>query len=125
MRQCKSHKVWLRDEFQSKYLRKSFRNSVIHFSIIESIILKLSNKNNFSDALFELFCSDKLSKNEFIHLRSMQTARNKLIHRMISEKWDENKINSNINVLMEQIIKTYKEIKVINAELNNLYGIII
>ena len=46
-------------------------------------------------------------------------------HEQKIPQWDENKINSNINVLMEQIIKTYKEIKVINAELNNLYGIII
>lgn len=117
------HKKWVLNEFKSDYLKPAFRNTIIHFSFVESIVMYKAGAsfNNFSTAIKFLLCSSVISKDEFCLLDKMGNNRNTLVHKIIKNHLDQDHIDSRIKVLMSLIKRVYKEVGFIKEYLLNYY----
>lgn len=60
-----NHNEWVFEQFQQKYLKKSYRNSIIHVSIIEGVLVSNSEMKSFNTAIGCLLFSQKISPLEF------------------------------------------------------------
>ena len=118
------HKKWVLNEFKDDYLKPAFRNTIIHFSFVESIVMYKAGGsfNNFSIAIKFLLCSSIISKDEFCLLDKMGNNRNTLVHKIIKNHLDQDQIDSRIKVLMTLIKTVYKEVNFIKEYLLNYYS---
>jgi len=119
-----NHKEWVLEQFQNRYLKTCYRNSLLHFSIIESFIKSKSSDsfNSYSSSLKFLLCSSIITSNEFCLMDELGKPRNKLVHKVIREKLDQHQIGLIINELMTLCKRAYKEVSFIKGMLANDYG---
>lgn len=80
------HREWVIEQFQKKYLKKSYRNVFIHSSIIEGMLVKESGMGTFDSANKFLLCSNKISSSEFCKFDQIRKIRNKLAHNIFKKR---------------------------------------
>lgn len=60
-----SHNDWVIPQFDANGLRSSYRNVILHASIIEGAVRNMSNKDNFKQANKSLKSAGTISPAEF------------------------------------------------------------
>lgn len=118
-----SHNDWVIQQFQ-KYLRTSYRNVLIHASIIEGTLRNESRKKTFDLANKYLLYSGKINSSEFSIFDEIRKLRNSLVHDSVKNKLVQNEIDELRDELMEKILKVYKISNFLNDKLFKKYKIV-
>lgn len=117
-----SHQNWVLQQFD-KYLKSSYRNVIIHASIIEGVLRNESGKNTFDLANKSLLLSKKITSSEFCIFNEVRNIRNSLVHESFKNKLAQNEIDELRDSLMEKIHKAYKISIFLNKNLFKKYKI--
>lgn len=120
----RNHKEWVLNELKEDRFKPSYRNCLIHFSIIESLLIDETKKvsNNYSTCIKVLRYASKITYSEFNILNKLGAKRNKLVHRIIREKLEQEDIDNTIKELMSLIKSTYKEVELIKERFKEDYN---
>ena len=118
-----THQQWIEEQFKPKYLNVTYRNVLLHASIIEAMVTKHSGMRNFDPGNKFLLCAGYITKDEFCVFDSIRNERNKLVHNIFSKKGGltQNQILEIMQNLMEVIHKAYKSSKFLDENLFNKY----
>lgn len=118
-----NHKEWIEQQFESKYLRKSYRNCFIHSALIEGILVKKSGKEKFDLANKSLLHSNQINSDEFCIFNAIRKIRNSLAHRIIKSTFSQDDMDELLTNLINKIHEAYKYSKFLNKELICEYNI--
>ena len=120
-----SHNDWVKQQFEAKYLRRSYRNVVIHSSIIEGTLVNSSGKkrNTFDEANKSLSHTGKISSSEFCIFNEIRNIRNQLVHESFKNKLVQNQIDGLRDDLMKKIHEAYKMSSFLNEKLFKKYNL--
>lgn len=120
----RNHKEWVLNELKEDRFKASYRNCLIHFSIIESLLIDETKNvsDKYSTCIRVLRYTSKITHNDFSILNKLGKKRNKLVHRIIRDKLDQENIDTTIKELMSLIISTYKEVELIKKRLKEDYN---
>ena len=118
-----SHKNWVLQQFEAKYLKSSYRNVIIHASIIEGILRNESGKSMFDLANKSLLLSKKISSSEFCIFNGVRAIRNNLVHESFKNGLAQNEIDGLRDNLMENIHNAYKVSSFLDKNLFRKYNI--
>lgn len=118
-----SHQNWVLQQFEVKYLKSSYRNVIIHASIIEGSLRKESGKSNFDLANKSLLQSKKIISSEFCILNDVRNIRNSLVHESFKNGLTQNEIDKLRDKLMEKIHIAYKVSSFLDEDLFKKYNI--
>ncbi len=104
-----NHCDWVAEQFKPTYLKSSYRNAVLHASIIEAMLTAESKLNKFDSANKSLLCSKRINLLEFCAFNEVRKIRNELVHRIfVKEGLSQNEINALISELMGKVHSAYK-----------------
>ena len=117
-----SHNDWALQQFD-KYLKTSYRNVLIHASIIEGILRNESGQEKFYSANKFLFCNKQITISEFKVFDELRNIRNSLIHDSFKDKLEQNKIDELRDKLMKKIHESYRISNFLNKRLFEKYSI--
>lgn len=118
-----NHKDWVKYQFKLTMLKPSYRNILVHFSLIESFLVGTASEEKFSNANKILLCTGVISSDEFCLFDLIRKKRNKLVHRIYKRKLKEVEINKSIAQLMDKILEAYKMSNFLNKLLSEKYDI--
>ena len=110
-----SHKEWVK----AQKLDKTFRDVLIHASLIESIIINESIKNKcLSKKEIKTYRSfgnavTILDKNKIIDIYNLKERRNKLMHDIFKEELNQDQIEKIRDEIFDIINKIYKESEIV------------
>ena len=121
--QNRNHKDWVKYQFESTMIKPSYRNVLVHLSLIESFLVGTAGAEGFVNANKILLSMGVISADEFCLFDLIRKNRNKLIHEIYKGKLKEVKINHNIKQLMDRILEAYKISDFLNKLLGKKYGI--
>jgi len=119
-----SHQEWVLEQFTPKYLKTSYRNAVLHSSIIEGVLVVESRINKFDYANKFLLCDKKIDSSEFCIFNKIRDIRNRLVHRIFKKRGlSQNEINKLIKDLVQEILLAYKKSAFLDKKLFEKYQI--
>lgn len=119
-----NHRDWVLEQFKPTYLKDSYRNAVLHSSIIEGILVVESGFNKFDYANKFLLCTKRISASEFCVFNEIREIRNKLVHRIfVKTGLSQNEIHKLIVDLMKKIRLAYKISTFLKNKLFSKYNI--
>ena len=118
-----SHIDWMSRQFDVNGLRTSYRNVILHASIIEGTLRKISKKSSFQYANKFLRNNKKITHDEFNTFEEVRKIRNKLIHDSFKDALTSKQIESLRNDLRKRIIDAYKISKFLDDKIFKKYGI--
>jgi DNA-binding MltR family transcriptional regulator len=118
-----SHHDWIIQQFEEKYLKISYRDVLIHSSIIEGVLVKESGVDKFDLANKFLLCSGKISASEFCAFDEIRKIRNRLAHDIFKKSLAQEEIDKLRDDLMRKIHKAYKISTFLDANLFQRYQI--
>lgn len=118
-----SHHGWVLQQFENKYLKATYRNVLIHSSIIEGVLRNESGEKMFDLANKSLLCSMKITSSEFCVFNEVRDIRNSLIHDSFRKGLVQNDIDGLRDKLMERIHGAYRMSKFLNEKLFKKYEI--
>jgi adenine-specific DNA methylase len=119
-----NHNDWVKQQFE-KYLKSTYRNVIIHSSIIEGTLKNESSKNKFDLANKSLLNSKKITQAEFNIFDKIRDLRNKLVHESFKNHLVQNDIDNLRDSLMNKIHEAYKKSVFLEKNLLKKYNIII
>jgi len=97
-----NHQDWVVQQF-NKYLRKQYRDVIIHSSIIEGVLRNESKKGSFDQASKALLRSGKINSTEFRVFNEVREIRNNLVH----ESFRNQLVQNDIDGLRDELMKKY------------------
>lgn len=103
--------IYIKEQFTKSAWPKrpdTYRNVVLHSSIIESLIETESKRNGFTAGLITLLSIRKISIKDLIMLNKIRGLRNKIVHGFF-KKGIRERMNKNIHSLAMAIITTYRD----------------
>jgi len=119
-----SHDDWVRQQFEDKYLKTSYRNVLVHSSIIEGTLRNESGRKTFDLANKQLLCSGKISSSEFCIFDEIRDIRNRLVHDSFKNGFVQNEIDGLRDELMKKILEAYRISSFLNVTLFMEYRIV-
>lgn len=117
-----SHHDWVLQQFD-KYLRRAYRDVLIHSSIIEGVLRNESGKGKFDEANKHLLNTKKINSSEFCVFNKVREIRNSLVHDSFRSQLVQNDIDKLRDALMENILDAYKKSTFLNEKLFKKYSI--
>jgi hypothetical protein len=118
-----NHNDWVKQQFD-KYLNKSYRDVVVHSSLLEGILVNESGMDTFDASNKFLLCSQKISSHEFCIFNAVRKARNALVHKPFKGKGLlQKEIDKLRNTLYENILEAYKSSSFLNEKVFLKYQI--
>lgn len=121
-----NHNEWVLEQFQDKYLRKRYRNSIIHASIIEGILVSKASEGKrmkFNEAIKFLLCAGNINSSEFCVFNEIRENRNKIIHEIFKYNLTQKGIDKLLDPLMKKIHEAYKTSDFLEKNLFKKYNI--
>jgi hypothetical protein len=118
-----SHNDWVIRQFDANGLRSSYRNVILHASIIEGAVRNVTNKGNFKQANESLKDAGRTTPAEFNAFEEVREVRNKLIHESFKDGLTEDRIEGLRDTLRKKILTAYKISKFLDDEVFKKYGI--
>jgi hypothetical protein len=118
-----SHNDWVIHQFDANGLKSSYRNVILHASIIEGTVRNESNKDSFKQANKSLKDTGIMSPAEFNAFEEVRELRNKLIHESFKDGLDEDQILGLRDTLREKILMAYTISKFLDSKVFKKYGI--
>ena len=123
----KNHNEWVAEQFQNKYLKKSYRNVLIHTSIIEGMLIKKSGEKSFIAANKFLLDSGVIDSSEHKTFDEIRKIRNKISHNIFSGNSGAGLSQKDIDILLKEVIykmhTAYKTSRFLNRNLFMEYSI--
>jgi len=119
-----SHNNWVLQQFEDKYLKASYRNVLIHSSIIEGVLRNESGENGFKLAIKFLFDLGKITDDEFKKFDDIRNTRNCLVHDSFRNGLDQKDIDNARDDLMKKIHGAYRVSNFLNEKLFEKYQIV-
>lgn len=119
-----SHDDWVRQQFEGKYLKTSYRNVLIHSSIIEGTLRNESGRETFHSANKALSHSGKIGPSEFRIFDEIRDIRNHLVHESFKNGLIQNQIDGLRDELMKKILEAYRISSFLNVTLFMRYRIV-
>ncbi len=101
-----SHEQWIRNEFTNRALNVQYRNAIVHASLIEGVLTKVSGKSRFVDA--NLALQNSIDRDEFDKFEQIRLTRNDLIHKIFERRLSQCDIDGLRDRLMALIHDVYK-----------------
>ena len=117
-----SHNDWVIQQFK-KYLRPSYRDVIIHTSIIEGVLRNESKKGSFDSANKFLLQSKKIDSSEFYMFNEVRDIRNKLIHESFMNKLVQNEIDKLRDDLRVKILYAYQNSNFLDNTIFKQYNV--
>ena len=117
-----SHNDWVIHQFDANGLEPSYRNVILHASIIEGAVRNGSNEKNFWNANKSLRDAGMITPEEFGAFEKVRDVRNKLVHKSFKDGLDEDQILGLRDTLMEKILMAYTISKFLDSEVIKKYG---
>ncbi|OHB66441.1 MAG: hypothetical protein A2Y77_03825 [Planctomycetes bacterium RBG_13_62_9] len=128
MAKYRSHDAWMAKQF--KLLKRPrgeilYRDALLHASFIEGIVRNTSNRRrpNFHDDIQWLYIHKKITDKERHAFHEVREARNKLVHRIVTETASQEQIEQWRDDLMNRVLKAYWMSPFLNDELFTKYNI--
>lgn len=119
-----NHNEWIIEQFQEKYLKKNYRNTFIHASIVESVLANECRIDNFCSANKCLLYSKDITTTEFSTFNTIRRERNKIAHKIFKNGGLSQKdIDKVLRKLMATILAAYKTSDFLNKNLFKKYKI--
>lgn len=118
-----NHKEWIKNQFTRNMMKVNYRNSLIHFSLIESFLRNKAQKRTFDLANKTLLCCDLITSEEFCIFETIRLSRNEIIHKLFLKPLGENDINKKVKNLMNDILLAYKKSEFLKKNLFGKYRI--
>lgn len=118
-----NHRDWVKQQFENKYLKTSYRNVLIHSSIIEGTIRNLGKKDKFVSANKFLLTSGKITSNEFCIFNDIRNIRNSLVHDSFKNGLNQDEIDRLRDSLMEKIHLAYRKSNFLDKKLLKKYAV--
>jgi len=118
-----SHNDWVIRQFDANGLRSSYRNVILHASIIEGAVRNESNKDSFKQANESLRDAGIISPAEFNAFEKVREVRNKLIHESFKDGLDEDQILGLRDTLRKKILIAYTISEFMDSKVFNMYRI--
>jgi hypothetical protein len=118
-----SHIDWVIHQYEANGLRSSYRNVILHASIIEGAVRNESKKGGFEQANKSLKGAGIISPAEFNAFEEVRELRNKLIHESFKDGLDEDQILELRDTLREKILMAYTISKFLESKVFKKYGI--
>jgi len=124
LRKWLNHNEWVLEQFQEKYLKKSYRNIVIHSSIVESVLVNKCGIDNFNSANKCLLYSKDINSGEFSMFDKIRKNRNKIAHEILKKKGLSQKdMDKILHDLRTTILKVYETSNFLDKNLFKKYNI--
>ncbi len=105
-----------------KGLSATYRNVILHASIIEGVLRRKTGKESFKEAINAL-PKGKEYDAERAALHDLRRARNELVHDCFKKGYDQSQIEALRNGVMKKILTVYKLSKYLNEKLFKEYKI--
>jgi len=118
-----SHNDWVIRQFNASGLSRSYRNVILHASIIEGAVRNASNEKKFWKANESLRDAGIITRDEFEAFEEVRDVRNKLVHRSFKDGLDEDQILGLRDTLRERILMAYTISKFLDSKVFKKYGI--
>ncbi|OGL52764.1 hypothetical protein A3K55_01410 [Candidatus Shapirobacteria bacterium RBG_13_44_7] len=118
-----THGEWVLQQFEERYLRSSYRNVLIHASIIEGTLRNESGSERFYSANEYLNNNHIITPAEYYVFDEVRDTRNKLIHDSFKDGLEQNAIDELRDELMEKIHEAYRISDLLNRNLFQKYDI--
>lgn len=119
-----NHHDWVIQQFEGKYLESTYRDVIIHSSIIEGMLANESDEDNFDSANKLLLCSRQIDSSEFCVFNKVRKTRNKLVHGIFKNGGlPQNDIDELRDDLMKKIHEAYRMSNFLNEKLFKKYKI--
>ena len=118
-----SHDDWVRQQFK-KFLRRSYRDVLVHSSIIEGTLRNETGERWFSDAIKALQKSGRITSSEFDVFDAVRDTRNRLVHDSFKDGLVQNQIDGLRDKLIEKILEAYKISRFLDKALFLKYNIV-
>lgn len=108
MSEQSSRNDWMIRQFNAQGLKPSYRNAILHASIIEGAVRKVIDWGSFHQANKTLRYAKKIERDEFQAFEKVRTGRNKLLHESFKRDPNQNDIENLVFALMKEIHNAYK-----------------
>ena len=118
-----SHHDWVIQQFEEKYLKVSYRDVLIHSSIIEGTLRNESKQNKFDLANKSLLRDGGINSEEFCIFDEIRKIRNSLVHDSFKNQLVQNEIDKLRDNLMEKIHTAYRMSNFLEKKLFQKYEI--
>jgi hypothetical protein len=124
MTKLNTHDEWVQEQFSIKYLRKSYRNVLVHASIIEGVLRNESGASHYSSANKSLLRIGAISSSEFCHFEAVRSTRNELVHGAYRNGLTQSEIDMLLKELIAQIKEVYKHSSFLGEKLFKKHSIV-
>lgn len=118
-----SHKDWVIRQFDVNDLRSSYRNVILHASIIEGTVRNVSSQGKFKQANDSLKKSRTITPEEYRAFEEVRDVRNKLVHESFKDGYTQDEIEDSRDTLMKKILTAYRISTFLDNRLFKKYGI--
>lgn len=118
-----THKQWIAEQFDDRYLPDNFRNTIIHAIILEGVLRKESKKGGFKEANINLLKNKTISELEFQMFDAVRDVRNKIAHEIVKTAFSQKDLDRLIKDLAAKILKAYQGSVFMGEKLFKEYGL--
>ncbi|OGI19665.1 MAG: hypothetical protein A3J06_03975 [Candidatus Moranbacteria bacterium RIFCSPLOWO2_02_FULL_48_19] len=118
-----NHHEWVNEQFQEKYLTKTYRNVIIHSSLIEGILRHNSGEHTFDSANKSLLSIKKIDLPEFCMFKEISKTRNSIIHKIFERSLSQKSMDKLLRNLRKKILEAYKTSDFLGLNLFKKYKI--
>jgi len=128
MAEYRPHNAWMAKQF--KLLKRPrgdilYRDALLHASFIEGCVRNRGKgrRPNFHDDIQWLYVHKKITDKERRAFHRVREARNKLVHRIVTEMASQEQVEQWRDDLMNRVLKAYWMSPFLNDELFTRYNI--
>jgi len=117
------HKDWIKTQFE-KYVRRCYRDVLIHTSFVETVARKEAEEENFYCAIKILRANNKYDQDRIDEIDELRNKRNKILHELLKDKkLDKNLIDLRIKQMKDLLKEIYHNSSFIQRYFKKEYGI--
>ena len=121
-----NHLAWIKEQFQKKNTKVSYRNVLIHTSFMETVVKKEADQGrvDFDCAIKILRSNSRYNRTTIIEIDGLRKKRNKIIHELLKNNGlDEALINMTIKEMRGLLKNIYHNAPFVQRYFLNEYQI--